>query len=76
MVDMKAFHGTTLESAKAILSEGFAFSLGNEHWLGDGVCFFVDGVGYAPYKAAELWAEYRALRQHNRFCALLKKWRI
>ncbi len=69
---LKAFHGTTQESAKSILAEGFAFSFGNEHWLGDGVYFFVDGVGYAPERAAELWAEYRAYKQQNQFCALIE----
>lgn len=71
MTAMKAFHGTTHESAKSILADGFVYSSGNEHWLGDGVYFFVDGLGYAPDKAAELWAEYRAFKQHNQFCALI-----
>ena len=71
MIMMDAFHGTTQESAKGIISEGFAFSSGNEHWLGDGVYFFVEGVGYAPDRAAELWAEYRAFRQRVLFCSLI-----
>ena len=54
MTAMKAFHGTTHESAKGVLANGFAYSSGNEHWLGDGVYFFVDGMGYAPDKATEL----------------------
>ena len=71
MTAMKAFHGTTYESAKDILAEGFAYSSGNDHWLGDGVYFFVAGVGYTPDRAAELWAEFRAFKQHSQFCALL-----
>ena len=72
MTAMRAFHGTTHESAKGILADGFALSSGNEHWLGDGIYFFVDGVGYTPDRAAELWAEFRAFKQHTQFCALLK----
>ena len=71
MIKMNAFHGTTQASAKGILSEGFAFSEGNEHWLGDGVYFFVEGVGYAPDRAAELWAEFRAYKQQSMFCSLM-----
>lgn len=71
MKENNAFHGTTRENAHAILKEGFANSLGNEHWLGDGAYFFVKGVGYEPDHAAELWAEYRAYKQHSQFCALL-----
>ena len=71
MIEMKAYHGTIRDNAKGILSDGFAYSIGNEHWLGDGVYFFVEGVGYAPDRAAELWAEYRAFKLHTQFCALL-----
>ena len=71
-MEFTAYHGTTLESAKKILDEGFTYSLGNEHWLGDGVYFFVEGVGYTPTRAAELWAEYRAYRQNKLFCALIE----
>lgn len=28
-------------------------------------------MGYAPDKAAELWAEYRAFKQCSQFCALI-----
>lgn len=71
MIAMRAFHGTTHESAKGILADGYAYSSGNDHWLGDGVYFFVEGVGYAPDRAAELWAEFRAFKQHSQFCALM-----
>ena len=66
------YHGTTRDSAKSILKTGFLFSKGNEHWLGDGVYFFVEGIGYEPQRAAELWAEYRAHKQQNPFCALME----
>lgn len=70
-MEIIGFHGTTQESAKGIVANGFADSLGNEHWLGNGVYFFVEGVGYQPDRAAELWAQYRAYKQHSQFCALI-----
>ena len=71
-MEIKVFHGTTQESAKSIIANGFDFSEGNEHWLGNGVYFFVKGVGYLPERAAELWAEYRAYKQHTQFCSLIE----
>ena len=71
-MEIIAYHGTTHESAQKIKTNGFVYSSGNEHWLGDGVYFFVNGVGYMPEKASELWAEYKAFKQHQPFCALIK----
>ena len=71
-MELIAYHGTTTESAKGIISNGFTNSEGNEHWLGDGTYFFVEGVGYMPDKAAELWAEFRAFKQRTQFCSLIK----
>ena len=68
----EAYHGTTLQHAKEILHLGFQMSEGNEHWLGDGTYFFVKGIGYTPERASELWAEYRAYKRGNPFCAVLK----
>ena len=70
-MNIKAFHGTLQVRAKQIVVEGYKSSGGNVHWLGDGVYFFIEGVGYAPDKAAELWAEYRAKKSHTQFCSLL-----
>ena len=72
IMEFVAYHGTTTDSAKSIISNGFVNSMGNEHWLGDGTYFFVEGIGYLPDKAAELWAEYRAFKQHTQFCSLIK----
>ena len=68
---IKAYHGTLKNLAKQIVDDGYKSSVGNAHWLGDGVYFFIDGVGYDPRRAAELWAEYRAKKSHKQFCSLL-----
>lgn len=68
----EAYHGTTHSNAAEIALEGFRASLGNAHWLGDGVYFFVDGIGYEPLRAAELWAEYRAYKNKESQCAVIK----
>ena len=68
---IKAYHGTLQNLTKQIIDDGYKSSVGNAHWLGDGVYFFISGVGYDPDRAAELWAEYRAKKSHVQFCALL-----
>ena len=68
---VEAFHGTLQNLAKQILDDGYKSSVGNAHWLGDGIYFFISGVGYAPDRAAELWAEYRAKKSQSQFCSLL-----
>lgn len=50
---MKYYHGTGLANYDAIRSEGvFKFTKRNDHWLGNGVYFFV-----GDFKRAKLWAE-------------------
>ncbi len=71
-MNIEAYHGTLRANVKDILAKGFSYSIGNYHWLGDGVYFFIEGLGYSPDKAAELWAEYRAVKSHSQFCANLK----
>lgn len=39
---MIAYHGTDYENAKKICSEGFTYKPNEEHWLGNGVYFFMD----------------------------------
>ena len=38
------YHGTSIESANAILAGGFCLSRNRQDWLGDGVYFFQDGL--------------------------------
>ena len=68
---IEAYHGTLQNLAKQIVADGYKSSIGNAHWLGDGVYFFISGVGYAPDRAAMLWAEYRAKKSQAQFCSLL-----
>lgn len=58
---MKAYHGTSLKNAESIMENGFWPSVGEKHWLGDGVYFFrEDDV------QAQVWAYHE---KHN----LIKK---
>ena len=38
------YHGTSIESANAIMSDEFRLSRNPQDWLGDGVYFFQDGL--------------------------------
>ena len=71
-MEFDAYHGTLQSHARDIVTQGYTYSVGNEHWLGDGVYFFIEGIGYSPDKAAELWAEFRAHKSHTQFCASIK----
>ena len=46
---MQAYHGTDLECAEKILTGQYSFYPNDEHWLGNGVYFFLD------YSLAEWW---------------------
>lgn len=50
------YHGTSLENAKSIINKGFEPSRGDEHWLGNGVYFFIEGISKTPNINAEKWA--------------------
>jgi hypothetical protein len=51
------YHGTYAKSVDGILQSNFKESLRNRDWLGDGVYFFVDGIGSKhPSEYALLWA--------------------
>ena len=55
---VRGYHGTSLEIAIMIESQGFQASQNNYDWLGDGVYFFQD----APLRALE-WARERYGRE-------------
>ncbi|MBS1007802.1 hypothetical protein [Leuconostoc suionicum] len=58
---LNAYHGTDAESAKNILSERkFQFQSRDNHWLGDGVYFFIDDKDEAE------WWSIMAVRHKNR----------
>lgn len=50
------YHGTSTENAREIITNEFNASSGNEHWLGDGVYFFIEGLSKTPDLQAEKWA--------------------
>lgn len=54
---LTGFHGTDSANEASILATGFKASTGDDHWLGDGVYFFVEGNSAVdPVGAAVKWA--------------------
>lgn len=51
------WHGTTKEAGEKIKSANFNISTGMRQWLGDGVYFFVNGIG-DPNDLARQWAYF------------------
>lgn len=49
MTNMMAYHGTDLNVANKIRSEGFKFKTSDEHWLGNGIYL------YSDYSLAKWW---------------------
>lgn len=70
---MKGFHGTSENSAKSILLNGFEPSEGDNEWLGDGVYFFVDGLSKKPkdksreWTIAQSWDNKAKTRVYNKY---------
>lgn len=54
---LEGFHGTDIKSSKEIIKSGFKVSKGDQHWLGDGAYFFVEGLPPTPDVSAEKWAK-------------------
>lgn len=52
-----SYHGTNKTDATAIIKDGFKLSLGDTHWLGDGVYTFMDGIS-DPIEDAKKWTEF------------------
>jgi len=62
-----AYHGTDASLVPVILSEGFRASVGDDHWLGDGTYFFVEGTsGADPQGAAVKWGIAEAYDKRQR----------
>ena len=57
-IEIYGYHGTTTESAKRIIKQGFAQSRQGYDWLGDGIYFWQD----APERAWE-WAKNLSKRR-------------
>ena len=55
-ITIKGHHGTNFDSSKKIVNSNYKISKGDDHWLGDGVYFFVEGISTNTVKLAEKWA--------------------
>lgn len=62
------YHGTTLQSANAILNNGFLVSQNPWEWLGDGIYFWQD----APIRAREWALDWSLRNQQNHDPAVVK----
>lgn len=51
------FHGTSIDSAKEILKSNYELSIGDNHWMGNGVYFFIEGISSKPDEQSKKWAK-------------------
>lgn len=54
------FHGTSIDSAKEILKSNYELSIGDNHWIGNGVYFFLEGISSKPEEQSRKWAKTQA----------------
>lgn len=66
MIELLGFHGTNFENTISIIKHGFIPSRGEEHWLGDGIYFFIEGLSTTPEIQAENWAIAQAWDNRNK----------
>jgi hypothetical protein len=71
IVHFTGWHGTDESDAEEILRTNFEVSQGEDHWLGDGVYFFGEGVGN-PSLLASSWAKSEAHKKKYLRFAVLK----
>ena len=60
VITIKGHHGTDIDSCKAILKSNYKISKGDQHWLGEGVYFFIEGLSTDTINLAEKWAKAEA----------------
>jgi len=76
LISFLVYHGTDSSLFKSIKSNNFTTSKGDDHWLGEGIYFFTDGISTSAKKNAENWAIAAAWnktsKKHNyaRFCII------
>ena len=63
---IKGHHGTDIDSCEAILESNYKISKGDQHWLGDGVYFFIEGLSTDTTNLAEKWAIVEAWDNDNK----------
>jgi len=61
MVLYEGFHGTSEECATQIKTDNFNVSNGTTEWMGEGIYFFIQGIGG---KASELAKDFASYRGH------------
>lgn len=54
-IELVGCHGTDVANNDGIFEKNFEPSFGDDHWLGEGVYFFIDGIS-APNENARKWA--------------------
>lgn len=75
-ITIKGYHGTNFDSAKKIVTSNYKISKGDDHWLGDGVYFFVEGISTNIVKLAEKWAKAQSwnnktkTHNYNKYAAI------
>lgn len=68
-------HGTDLENVESILQQNFKPSRSERDWIGNGVYFFIDGIG-DPAEHAAQWARsqsfagYRQQRHYEQYAVV------
>ncbi len=72
ILSIKGHHGTSLDSAKAIINSNYELSIGDDEWLGSGVYFFVEGISSKTEELAEKWAKTQAWDKKSRKYKYLK----
>lgn len=66
IIIIKGHHGTDIDSCEEILNTNYKKSRGDQHWLGDGVYFFVEGIARKTIELAEKWAEAQSWDNDNK----------
>ncbi|TDO94153.1 hypothetical protein DFR79_104119 [Halanaerobium saccharolyticum] len=51
-----AYHGTDSNNVDDIKDKNFIYKHDKSHWLGNGIYFFMDGIGEDPITLASKWA--------------------
>ena len=66
VITIKGHHGTDINSCEAILESNYKISEGDQHWLGEGVYFFIEGLSTDTINLAKKWAIAEAWDNDNK----------
>jgi hypothetical protein len=64
------YHGTDSENVDNILNSNFNPSVGDRHWIGDGIYFFIDGIS-DPVINAIKWVKHESSRTNCKIVSVL-----